>query len=463
VAAVTRGMPVRHVRAGVAVAIAGSAMAGLIHVRAAVAHQGDASLAWMFGLCAGAQLAWAVALLMRRSEAVLAAGVVLNGGAVVFWALSRTSGIGVVDSLAEPQAVGTQDLAAALFAAVSAAACLVMLLRPDPRRMLSPAWTATLGAVALIAATPALAAGHSHDHTHAAHVETGDGHSHGGDEQGAAHDHGDADDAGEHGHEDADASHAHGPGSDAHDHGVDVALAASAHGHGDTGGDGGHAHTSSTGGDGGHVHAPGTPPESHPPGTHPPGTHPPGTHPPDPTEPTGPIISLTDPRLTPAQRAAAQQLIDVTRAGMARFSGVASLTAAGYASIGDGATGYEHFVNWSYLTDAYELDPNRIESVVVQHSGGVKTIVSAMYILSLGKTMADVPDIAGALTTWHDHQNLCWDLATRTVVGVTVNGVCQQGVFMPTPPMLHVWMVSHPCGPFAAIDEHGVTCGAHGH
>ena len=29
--------------------------------------------------------------------------------------------------------------------------------------------------------------------------------------------------------------------------------------------------------------------------------------------------------------------------------------------------------------------------------------------------------------------------------------------------MLHVWVVDHPCGPFAGIDEHVVDCGAHDH
>ena len=146
----------------------------------------------------------------------------------------------------------------------------------------------------------------------------------------------------------------------------------------------------------------------------------------------------------------------------AGFPDVAAVEAAGYASIGDGGTGYEHYVKWAYLTDGVELDANRIESIVVRHNGdGTKTVASAMYILALGKTMANVPDIAGPLTTWHDHQNLCWQ--GLKVVGTTVNGVCTQGVFMATPPMLHVWMVDNPCGPFAGIDDHGGACVVHGH
>jgi hypothetical protein len=84
-----------------------------------------------------------------------------------------------------------------------------------------------------------------------------------------------------------------------------------------------------------------------------------------------------------------------------------------------------------------------------------------MYILVPGQAMTDVPDIAGELTTWHDHQNLCWEGAR--VVGTTDDtGSCQRGVFRGTPPMLHVWLVPNPCGPFAGLEGHGEGC-AHGH
>ena len=172
---------------------------------------------------------------------------------------------------------------------------------------------------------------------------------------------------------------------------------------------------------------------------------------------SGPIVSLDDERVTSEQRVKAQELIDTTRAGMARFPDVAAVVAAGYVSIGDSITGFEHFVNYPYVLDARELDPDRIESIVVKHEqGGTKTVASAMYILSPGKTMFDVPDVAGPLTIWHDHQNLCWEGAR--VVALLVDGKCPRGTFRPTPPMLHVWMVPHPCGPFAGLDGHGERC-----
>ncbi|MGH9245089.1 MAG: hypothetical protein ACRD29_12380 [Acidimicrobiales bacterium] len=145
---------------------------------------------------------------------------------------------------------------------------------------------------------------------------------------------------------------------------------------------------------------------------------------------------------------------------MAPFADQAAVEAAGYRSIGDGITGHEHFVNFGYLGDGAFLDPDSVESIVLEvHPDGTKTVVSAMYILPPGQTMADVPDMAGQLTTWHDHQDLCWN-ASGHVVGRFRDGACRPaGVLIATPPMLHVWLVDHPCGPFAGIDGHGDDCG----
>jgi hypothetical protein len=78
--------------------------------------------------------------------------------------------------------------------------------------------------------------------------------------------------------------------------------------------------------------------------------------------------------------------------------------------------------------------------------------------------MADVPDVAGPLTTWHDHQNLCWDESGVRLAGVVVNGTCTPGgVQRGTSPMLHVWITEHPCGPFAGIEGHGNGTCTHEH
>ena len=171
--------------------------------------------------------------------------------------------------------------------------------------------------------------------------------------------------------------------------------------------------------------------------------------------------------LSQAQLQAAKALIVTTRAAVLRaFPDEASVVRAGYRSIGDGRFPgtFEHFVNSDYLTDGRELDPDHVESIVMENTGAGKQVVSAMYILEMGKTMSDVPDIAGDLTAWHDHQNLCWDDSGIRLAGLLVNGRCiPRGTFHPTPPMLHVWLQDHPCGPFAGIDGHGTACTVHDH
>lgn len=174
----------------------------------------------------------------------------------------------------------------------------------------------------------------------------------------------------------------------------------------------------------------------------------------------GSVISLTDTRVTDDQRQAAQELIDTTVQGMARFTDVASVEAAGYVSIGDGVTGWEHFINVGHMADGVDLDPNRIESIVFKvYPDGTRQLASAMYILGFGATMADVPDIAGELTTWHDHQDLCF-AGVRVTGRVQPDGSCPRGGSLrPTAPMLHVWMIPHRCGPFAGIEgRHGSGC-----
>ena len=165
---------------------------------------------------------------------------------------------------------------------------------------------------------------------------------------------------------------------------------------------------------------------------------------------------------------AARDLIARTREAVTRhFSDEASVVAAGYRSIGDGRLlgSFEHFIKASYLTDGRELDPDHIESIVLERTPSGKRVVAAMFVLEVGETLADVPDIAGPMTAWHDHQDLCWDVADMRLAGLLVNGRCVPGgTFLPTPPMLHVWLQEHPCGPFAGINGHGTACAkAHGH
>lgn len=456
-----------ELRPAIAAASISSALAGAIHLAAARNHDEQGLLLWLFVLCGTAQLLWALAIALQPSRWMLALGIVLNGSALLTWALTRTVGVPFVEALSEVEAVGRQDLGAASFAALGVGAALAALARPRVVRLLAAPWVAVLAIFATASALPSLAASHVHEHgDDHSHLAAG-AHAHDG-TTAHAHEGGDghAHEAGDPAHEEE--GHAHDPDapSDGHDHGGDGDHAGTGHDHdGVSDPSAGHDHPDDQGG---HDHPAGP---THPGGSH----HDPddpvdpddpddGHHHPDPDDPTDPeppITSLDDPRLTPEQFDAAIDLIVRTTDGMRPFVTVEDVIAAGYVSIGDGGSPgtYEHFVNWSYLTDAYELDPQHIESIVMKmNADGTSRVVSAMYILTVGKTMADAPDIAGELTTWHDHDNLCF--SGGQLVGLAVNGTCAQGTLLNTPPMLHVWIEANPCGPFVGIDEHGIQCDA---
>jgi hypothetical protein len=249
-----------------------------------------------------------------------------------------------------------------------------------------------------------------HDHDHA----DGEGHDHAdGDDHdhadGEDHDHADGDD---HAHDPSDPNHAHDPSDPNHPHDPNV------------------------------PHDPSDP--NHP-------------HPTTPTE-----ITYTDEQLDLLRRT--QNWI------YPRYANVQRAIDDGYSSIGDSATGFEHYVNGDYLNSDTVLDPRTVESLVYEVRGRERILVSAMYILPIGDTMSDVP---AAYTTpqtpWHIHTNLCWSVSPGgaiRVVGTTSTGQdgCPPGsIYFPTPPMLHVWLHNTPCGWFADLESFSGDCNAHPH
>jgi hypothetical protein len=165
------------------------------------------------------------------------------------------------------------------------------------------------------------------------------------------------------------------------------------------------------------------------------------------------------PGVTPQEQARAEHLVAITVARLPQWADPATALAAGYHSIGDGITGTEHYINWSYINDDKILNPDFPESLVYRVSGGTKTLVAAMYMLRPGSTLDDVPDIGGPLTQWHIHDNLCFtaDPQAPRVAGLTdANGNCRSPlVKLPPVPMIHVWIVPQACGPFAALEGIG--------
>ncbi|MEI2704179.1 MAG: hypothetical protein V9E89_02705 [Ilumatobacteraceae bacterium] len=181
---------------------------------------------------------------------------------------------------------------------------------------------------------------------------------------------------------------------------------------------------------------------------------------PKPYDPAMPIDLSGTPGVTPAQQAAAENLIAVTVVRLPRWADYRTAEAAGFTSIGDAATGVEHYIKWDWINDDVALDPDQPESLVYQpQADGSKKLVSAMYMLPDTVTLDQVPELGGALTQWHIHDNLCFtaDPAQPRVAGLTdADGNCAAPLqkFRPAP-MIHVWIVPHPCGPFAALEGIG--------
>ena len=167
------------------------------------------------------------------------------------------------------------------------------------------------------------------------------------------------------------------------------------------------------------------------------------------------------PGVTSQQQARAEALVLKVRDRLPQFASPATAVRRGYSSIKDGSTGYEHYINWSYINDKVFLNPDYPESLVYRVVGGKKTLVSAMFMMPISYTLETVPDIGGALTQWHIHNNLCFsgdpnENPNVFVVGVTNGeGKCTFGVKLAENPMIHVWIVKNACGPFAALEGVG--------
>jgi hypothetical protein len=131
---------------------------------------------------------------------------------------------------------------------------------------------------------------------------------------------------------------------------------------------------------------------------------------------------------TPEQAAAAQQLVDSTRAAIAqRFATVADASREGYKSnsqIAGPLFRATHFSKWAEVKSAAVLDPAHPEALVygdTERHGRV--LLGALYIMP--EPGMKGPEIGGCLTHWHAH-----------------------GFEGQSREMLHVWIVDMPGGPF---------------
>jgi hypothetical protein len=150
-------------------AIAGVASigAGAVHAAAIGVHAEHAQAARLFAVLAVAQIAWGVVALSARSRAVAVGGAALALAAIGGWVAAKTTGIGFVDGLAEPEEVQLPDAVAAALAAVSllalARGLLVGATRGESVRP-RPVVLHGVGAVVVLASLLGMAEVGSHEH-----------------------------------------------------------------------------------------------------------------------------------------------------------------------------------------------------------------------------------------------------------------------------------------------------------
>jgi hypothetical protein len=149
---------------------------------------------------------------------------------------------------------------------------------------------------------------------------------------------------------------------------------------------------------------------------------------------------------TTEQQAAADQLWHSTEKATERYRSIAAARVDGYLAFNPSSDPLVHYVNPTYMQDGRILDPAHVESLVYENTLHGPVLVAAMY--SLEDPNAAPPDVAGQLTPWHRHDDLCFT-PQGEVVGAPPG--CPPGsATYYTPWMLHVWLVANRYGRFAA-------------
>jgi hypothetical protein len=136
---------------------------------------------------------------------------------------------------------------------------------------------------------------------------------------------------------------------------------------------------------------------------------------------------------------AAQKLVASVNAGIAKYSNLSAAVAAGYVPATNPNGYVVHYANWSVVQAGDVLDASRPSSLVYANTVSGPVLLGAMF---LGPAPCRPgPDVAGPLTQWHAHANLCLS-ATHEVVGrSSATGQCAAGNHNTnTYFMMHVWI-----------------------
>ncbi|OLB97450.1 MAG: hypothetical protein AUI15_12370 [Actinobacteria bacterium 13_2_20CM_2_66_6] len=161
----------------------------------------------------------------------------------------------------------------------------------------------------------------------------------------------------------------------------------------------------------------------------------------------GAVLQAANDTATPEQVAAAKKLYDETAAAITPYRDWHAAWAAGYRP-GPQNTPSTHWMNQRYVDAGYVMDPRHPQGLVYANTKHGPVLLGAMFQMPhIGQFG---PDPGGPLTAWHQHENICFTPFGFEFSLMTPTATCPLGsIDLSVPPMLHVWIVDNPGGPFA--------------
>ena len=162
----------------------------------------------------------------------------------------------------------------------------------------------------------------------------------------------------------------------------------------------------------------------------------------------GAVLQSTNLVPTPQQQAAASRLYEETSAAIEPYKDWHEAWAAGYRPGGSTTLPSTHWMNNAYVTAGYVMDPHHPQGLVYANSRHGPVLLGAMF--QMPKIGEFGPDPGGPLTAWHQHENICFTPFGFEFSLMTPFSQCPVGALdISASPMLHVWIVDNPQGPFA--------------
>jgi hypothetical protein len=174
-----------------------------------------------------------------------------------------------------------------------------------------------------------------------------------------------------------------------------------------------------------------------------------------PVSPPGMVMPAVPTReATPAERAAADQLIIAARKALAKYADISVAAADGYNVKGIAGLDF-HASNPANENDGRILDVAHPETLVYGVApDGQPVLMGAMFLMP--KIGEPGPTIGGPLTVWHAHQHVCISLTPPGLAGLlSPLGSCPIGTIdlALTAEMIHIWIVPGAPEPFGDLDD----------